>query len=53
MSKKSWTVRLYKSKKNWDLHGPFKSTKGVLNCIESLLPELEPLKYGLLVERIS
>ena len=53
MGKKSYTVRLYRSKRNWDLHGPYKSSRGVLNAVKRLLPDLEPMKYGLLVERLE
>lgn len=53
MAKKSYTVRLYRSKKNWELHGPYSTPRGVLNAVKRLLPDLEPMKYGLLVERLD
>lgn len=53
MAKKAYTVRLYRAPHDWDLHGPYKTPRGVLNAVKRLLPNLEPMKYGLLVERLE
>jgi len=44
--KKAYTVRLYRSKMDWELHGPYKSPIGVLNAVKRLLPDLEPMNTG-------
>jgi hypothetical protein len=48
----SWTVRWYETKRKWELFGPFKRRKQVLDCINELLIKLPKSKYGLLVERL-